>query len=482
VTICLGLDDASASVRDSTAWAIGRVAQFHLAAISEHLGTLEHPGLLNALVNKLTDCPRVANKVSWALYEIAANIKAVCEQQQAEALAQKGHVQIGDFQDRRMMTPIDTFFKMIAEALLNLARRPDASEHGCRSAALNALYMLVSEDNDEYVMDAIEVLLTETLQWLRLSLQQNPPTPEVLSVQESMCGCLYGLIVKLGVRVAPKATEVMATLVELLELQTLMAESRGVPVQQSSVAEEALLAMNGLVNALGKDFRPFTGQALRFLVAGLKNKQDGSFCKLCIECVGDLGGCVGAEIDSSVISTLFDLLKDPAVPIYLKPKAMAAIADLASDSAAFVPYRKAYLEFLDQAATAKINEGPMNSEEWINYMGELRDATLTAYPTIIYSFANDARELAEFKNRVNAILEFVDLVVNDSHSTNSNIVNALRLVEDLIQIYQCELVAYLLSSQTFKDIKERFGKSKDPQIASEINSFDQVIAKFRLPS
>lgn len=161
------LSDPSIAVRDSAAWSIGRVAKFHLEAILDTLDTPERPGLISELLSKLSSEPRVAANVCFALFEICSELEEYSSQYS-----------------------IEPFFAVLAEALVNVAKRPDANENQLRQAACHALYALVIQGGGQ--TNAMKILLETILEWLEGTIQQ-PLTDEITSIQGPMCGCVSTL-------------------------------------------------------------------------------------------------------------------------------------------------------------------------------------------------------------------------------------------------------------------------------------------------
>jgi importin subunit beta-1 len=57
------LKDPSITIKDTTAWTISKICQFHPEGIGQHL-----PVLVKALVESLGDDPRVSSHVCWVLF------------------------------------------------------------------------------------------------------------------------------------------------------------------------------------------------------------------------------------------------------------------------------------------------------------------------------------------------------------------------------------------------------------------------------
>ncbi|XP_665416.1 ENSANGP00000013260 [Cryptosporidium hominis TU502] len=119
---------------------------------------------------------------------------------------------------------------------------------------------------------------------------------------------------------------------------------------------------------------------------------------------------------------------------------------------------------------------PMNwviIEDWIEYLGELREAVLQGYTGIVYGM-KDAKRLEILGPYVPSIIQFIDNIVNDysgEFPNDSNLKNATALVGDLITAFNGQLIQYLLSKDK-RSILENIctvgETSRDPDIISNI--------------
>eukprot|EP01054_Gregarina_sp_Poly1_P003915 Gregarina_sp_Poly_1__3914@NODE_2171_length_2560_cov_409_677898_g1400_i0_p1_GENE_NODE_2171_length_2560_cov_409_677898_g1400_i0NODE_2171_length_2560_cov_409_677898_g1400_i0_p1_ORF_typecomplete_len783_score121_00HEAT_EZ/PF13513_6/2_3e03HEAT_EZ/PF13513_6/3_8e02HEAT_EZ/PF13513_6/1_5e07HEAT_EZ/PF13513_6/24HEAT_EZ/PF13513_6/1_8e04HEAT_EZ/PF13513_6/3HEAT_EZ/PF13513_6/1_7e02Vac14_Fab1_bd/PF12755_7/1_9e02Vac14_Fab1_bd/PF12755_7/62Vac14_Fab1_bd/PF12755_7/1_4e03Vac14_Fab1_bd/PF12755_7/85Vac14_Fab1_bd/PF1275 len=341
--LCKGLNDESLAVRDTTAWTIARVAKFHLPAILDYLGTgPETPGLISLLVSKLMDDPRVASNVCFALYEIVDGIN----------------------RPHSLQSRIDPFFTMIAEACVAVAKRSDANENNLRQNAYHVLYILVKEVGvGEVQAQAMKILLSQLMDWMEETLLQPFGEP-IAAIQGPMCGCLNALIDRLGKGVLPAADRLYAILQKTIAIQWPIVESGGT---WHPSAEEALLAINTLITAIQQSFSRYMSAFDRIVLVGLRSRDDSELCSIAINIVGNLASCLGEDIGpytSKLVDELIRTLKLATAPIILKPKAMSALADIATFAPkVFQQYLKEFLLFLGQAATTKINEGPLVSNQ-----------------------------------------------------------------------------------------------------------------------
>eukprot|EP01055_Gregarina_sp_Pseudo9_P003622 Gregarina_sp_Pseudo_9__3621@NODE_377_length_3007_cov_24_904987_g356_i0_p1_GENE_NODE_377_length_3007_cov_24_904987_g356_i0NODE_377_length_3007_cov_24_904987_g356_i0_p1_ORF_typecomplete_len892_score275_78HEAT_EZ/PF13513_6/1_4e02HEAT_EZ/PF13513_6/1_1e03HEAT_EZ/PF13513_6/3_8e07HEAT_EZ/PF13513_6/3_9e02HEAT_EZ/PF13513_6/3_5HEAT_EZ/PF13513_6/1_1e02CLASP_N/PF12348_8/6_5e03CLASP_N/PF12348_8/0_017CLASP_N/PF12348_8/6_8CLASP_N/PF12348_8/4e02CLASP_N/PF12348_8/6e02CLASP_N/PF12348_8/0_0049CLASP_N/PF12348_8/9_8 len=463
--LCKGLHDESRPVRDTTAWTIARVAKFHLPTIVDYLGTPETSGLISLLVRKLADDPRVASNVCFALYEIVEGMG-------------KPNAQ----------SPIDPFFTMIAEACVAVAKRSDAGENNLRQNAYHVLYILVKEVGvGEVQTQAMKILLSQLMDWMEETLLQ-PFGEQIAAIQGPMCGCLNALINRLGKGVLPAADRLYAILQKTISVQWPIVETGGT---WNPAAEEALLAINTLIMAIQQSFSRYMNVFDNILLVGLRSREDSELCSIAINIVGNLVSSLGDEIAPYIprlVEELIKTLKLSSAPISLKPKAMSALADMATYvPKLFSPYLKEFLLFLGQAATTKINEGPLDSEDWVAYIYDLRDSTMIAYSSCIYCvrdlgatavYQDSSTPQTLLEAEVKKILDLIYLVMGDTISSKSNIKNALMLTQDLVQHFKSGLVAHIRGLPLYALMRERCSQANDQEIECQSMALDEMMAKY----
>eukprot|EP01057_Protomagalhaensia_wolfi_P002080 Protomagalhaensia_wolfi_Nauph_80__2079@NODE_232_length_3101_cov_63_265186_g173_i0_p2_GENE_NODE_232_length_3101_cov_63_265186_g173_i0NODE_232_length_3101_cov_63_265186_g173_i0_p2_ORF_typecomplete_len227_score25_33Proteasom_PSMB/PF10508_9/0_073Proteasom_PSMB/PF10508_9/9_1e02CLASP_N/PF12348_8/1_6e03CLASP_N/PF12348_8/58CLASP_N/PF12348_8/6_7_NODE_232_length_3101_cov_63_265186_g173_i016852365 len=221
----------------------------------------------------------------------------------------------------------------------------------------------------------------------------------------------------------------------------------------------------------------------------LRERDDSELCSIAINIVGNLAASVGESLNLYVpkqVEELFITLKMTTTPIALKPKAINALADIATYlPVAFRPYLGELLNFLGQASVTKINEGPVESEDWVNYIYELRDATLVAYSSCIYCVRDiESPNLTQgpsahmlLAHEVIKILEFIYLVMGDPISSKSNIKNALMLTQDLVQHFKSNFVSHLQTLPLYTLLRDRCTQSNDQEIQCMSVELDEMITK-----
>lgn len=159
--------DPSVQVKDTAAWSIGRICEFHTSAIAPaHWQAMmrapDSPEGEGVLLSGLKDDPRVASNVCWALHNLADQLEETRSQH---------------------TNPLSPLFVVIARALLATSERPDANENNLRCSAYEALNTTLTnaaEDTKEQVVQLLPVILKRLEDTFLLQIVSNvnaAPTP-----------------------------------------------------------------------------------------------------------------------------------------------------------------------------------------------------------------------------------------------------------------------------------------------------------------
>ena len=221
--------DSSLSVKDTAAWTIGRVCEFHTASIQPHhwqaMMAAGGPGQQEGvLLVGLKDDPRVANNICYALHNLAEQLEA---------------------QRNAATNPLSALFVTLARALLEASERPDAGRSGnLRSSAYEALNMVITnaaEDTKPHIEQLLPVILERLKKTFELQIVSADDREAQVELQGLLCGTLQVITQKLGDAAKPFADHMMQ-----LFLQVFAAKS-------STVHEEALMAVGRVADGAPRD-------------------------------------------------------------------------------------------------------------------------------------------------------------------------------------------------------------------------------------
>lgn len=219
------LSDSHVMVRDTSAYAIGRICDLHIRSIPAE--TL--PLLINGLMSKLlTESTRVSAQACSALHNLANAFAG------DDAAAQLG------------TNALSQYIPALLETLLKTADREDADDHNLRVSAIEALSVLVQYSAPD-VQPVLLQLLPVVVQRLYNAFSIQALTQEDRDRKEGLQGLWCALIQVLCQKMtkeelAPHADAVMSNLLQVLQSKNATAHS------------EAFSAISAVADKMGADF------------------------------------------------------------------------------------------------------------------------------------------------------------------------------------------------------------------------------------
>eukprot|EP00933_Yihiella_yeosuensis_P040602 TRINITY_DN34928_c0_g1_i1.p1 TRINITY_DN34928_c0_g1~~TRINITY_DN34928_c0_g1_i1.p1 ORF type:complete len:861 (+),score=189.92 TRINITY_DN34928_c0_g1_i1:119-2701(+) len=449
--LVLALRDNSVAVRDTVAWTLGRIAQFHPAIVPVQQ-------LTPILAERLRDVPRVSANICWVVQVLAE--------------AQPGGISSGG--QFPASTALSDFFTLIAQALLEVVVRQDADERQLRMAGYNALSVLVSRSGND-CLGHMQALVQEMLNHLSSSFKNVDRECEL---QGFICGVLTALVQRLREQVQPAADRIME---EALKVISAYQQVRG---GAQVLQEEALLLVAALANAVGANFERFMPHFAPHLRVGLQNYDDVQVCLMSTGVVGDLCRALEGKIIiycDTILEILYTNLQNPAVDRKIKAAIMTCFGDIAlAITGEFEKYLTPVVKMLMEASATRISDGPANNEEWIEYLNSLREGVLEAYTGIIHGL-RDAGKLHLFKEHVNAVLHFVKDITEDSTVSESVMKATIGVVGDLVFVFQQELTAHLGQAPFLHQLVAYASRSTDPLVQQNAAWLRSLLQKFGPP-
>jgi len=257
------MEDPSLHVRDSTAYALGRITE----TCSEAIDPAQHlDPLVNSLFHGLMSNPKMAASCCWALMNLA-------ERFAGDAGAQ--------------VNPLTPHFNQSVTNLLNVTSKLDG-EAAVRTAAYEVLNTFVQNAANES-LGAIASLSGVIIQRLQETL---PLQSQVVSVEDkitledmqtSLCTVLQAIVQRLDKEIAPEGDRIMQVLLQMLS--TVGAKS--------SVPEAAFAAISALSSAMEEEFVKYMDAFAPFLYNALGNQEEPSLCSMAIGLVSDITRSMG---------------------------------------------------------------------------------------------------------------------------------------------------------------------------------------------
>ena len=463
--LCLAYikDDPEDIVKNSSAWTITKVCE------AEHaFKTIQGPQFVARIQRILevmhTAEPQTSAYLAVALRHTADNVLAMCEDAD-------GATGLHEF-------PLAPVFQVMVECLYATADRKDADENGLRHECYEAMNRVlecanVEKMDPQWQQTCLQIVNQYIIPNLlprfgeRLNAELGKP---VVNADDNnartewvgyFCGAIQMSICALSDKsmlITPDANQqTVADKFMILFLQVFQ-------FQNTTVAAEALLAVNQILNKLGVDFARYMDAFVPVLVGCLGAVQDVQLCRNAITTVSDLACLMKENVlqySDGIVQALLSIFANPAVDAdiqqvhdFIKPEVCSAIGDLAREiGKGMEKYLAVFLEAL-QAATANTNtlrqelaarESP--DDDSLDYLNAMIAGVLDGYTGILYGLkdaeANDAAGAVDAFAQPNALqngsLLMVNLVAESTVKqlvTDDAINKAIGVVGDIAQNFK----------------------------------------------
>lgn len=402
---CLGYikDDPNDLVKNSSAWTITKICESEHAF--ETIADARFPERVQRILEVMhTAEPATSAHLAISVRHIADNVLRMVEDGQSA----------GTY-------PLAPMFSGIVECLYATADRPDATESNLRHECYEAMAKVLESANPEKAPDAAQPAVAQVVtQYIipvllprfgeRLNAELGKP---VVNADDNnartewvgyFCGaiqmCISALQDKAMLTTPDANQQTVADKFMILFLQVFQ-------FQNTTVAAEALLAVNQIVNKLDKDFERYLAAFVPVLVGCLGAVQDVPLCRCAIATVSDMALKLQDKVlphSDAIVQALLAVWANPAVDAdinqvhdYIKPEVCSAIGDLAREiGKGMEKYLAIFLQALQQAGmlSAKMRQefaGQDPDEDRVEYLNALIAGALEGYTGILYGL-KDAEE------------------------------------------------------------------------------------------
>jgi len=257
------MDDKVIHVKDSTAYALGRITE----ACSEAIDPIAHlPKLIASLFEGLISSPKMAGSCCWALMNLAERFSG----------------EIGC--QENALTP--HFNESIAR-LLQVTERTDA-DNQLRTAAyevLNTFVQNAANDSLPAVASLSDVIIKRLEDTIPLQSQVVSVEDKITleEMQTSLCSVLLAIIQRLEKEITPQANRIMTVLLQILNTAG----------PKSSVPDAVFATVSSLASALEEAFAQYMEAFSPFLYNALGNQEEPALCSMAIGLVSDITRSMG---------------------------------------------------------------------------------------------------------------------------------------------------------------------------------------------
>lgn len=259
------MEDSSLQVKDSTAYALGRVTE----ACSESIDPeTQLPALIKALFQGLLSSAKMAPSCCWALMNLAERFG-------------------GDVDTQTNL--LTAHFNDAVTSLLDVTARQE-TETSVRTAAYEVLNVFVQNS----AMESLNAVASLTDIIFKRLEETVPMQSQVVSVddkitleemQNSLCSVIQGIVTRLDKEIGSQGDRLMQTLLAILN-------SVGA---KSSVPEAIFATISALANAMEEDFLKYMDAFAPFLYNALGNQEEPALCSMAIGLVSDITRSLGEQ-------------------------------------------------------------------------------------------------------------------------------------------------------------------------------------------
>lgn len=374
------MDDQVIHVKDSAAYALGRICEGAPNAVDEeqHL-----PSLIGALFNGLSSHTKMAASCCWALMNLADRFAG---------------------EPGCQTNPLSPHFQQSIQHILQVTERGDA-DNQLRTAAYEVLNSFVSNaanDNLGLVATLSNVILERLEKSVQLQSQvvsvEDKLTLE--EMQTSLASVIMAIVQRLEADVKPQADRIMQILLTLLS---------SLP-PKSSVPDVVFAAIGSIATALEEDFIKYMDAFSKFLYNALGNQEEPGLCSMAIGLVSDITRALGDKVQPYCDAFMNYLLNNlrvslpsmsckdhtdkftqsPQLGNQFKPAILQCFGDIAhAILGAFETYLAVVAQVLQQASSVSMaTEG---NYEMMDYITSLREGIMDAWDGIIVAMKTSGK-------------------------------------------------------------------------------------------
>ncbi|KAL3122426.1 hypothetical protein niasHT_001461 [Heterodera trifolii] len=450
------LSDSHPAVKDTAAWAIGRVCDTCEALVTREqtLSTL-----LPALFTALQDQPRVATNVCWAISSLVKAAYQVAVDSGVASVDEKGTPQT---------FILSTVYPNMVQELIKTSDRTDSNANNLRISAYEALMELIKNspaDCYPVVQQTTMVILgkLESLLSIEDALVSSNERSQLRDLQSQLCATLQSVLHKIKAEDAPLISDaIMAGLLRIM--------SRCTGKENGAVIEEALMAITALVEVLKSEFQKYIIEFKPFLLTSLDNHEDPQVCIAAIGVISDL--CRAFEqhiayVMDEIMEKLLGILQDPKVKRTVKSQVLNAFGDVAlALNAQYSRYLASNMKWLSDAIAAAQITNPDDYDQ-VEYVENLRESCCYAFSGIVQAMNGTEEGKQQIQHSIQPMLQLIVLIANSQPSAPESLcASACALAGDLLHAFGVQFLPVVdaadfgISALITKCKKSRQNKAK----------------------
>ncbi|GAB1217861.1 hypothetical protein ATERTT37_007104 [Aspergillus terreus] len=399
------MEDSSIQVRDSAAYALGRVCDF----CSETLDPDVHlQPLISCLFNGLASTPKIASSCCWALMNVADRFA-------------------GDI--GAQTNPLSKHFEDSVKSLLALTERQDA-DNQLRTAGYEVLNSFVTNAaNDSLPMVAtLSDVIIKRLEHTIPMQQQVVSVEDRITLEEmqtSLTSVLLAIVQRLETDVKPQADRIMYVMLEVLNT---------VP-PKSSVPDVVFATIGAIANALEEEFDKYMASFTPFLYNALGNQEEPGLCSMAIGLVSDIARALNEKVQPYCDTFMNYLLTNlRSSTNQLKPAILETFGDIAQAiGTQFDTYLPVVAQVLQQASIVTASADV--TVEMIDYIVSLREGIMDAWGGILLTYKGKP-QVTQLQPYVESIFQLLHLISQDlARSSEGLMRSSMGVLGDLAEAF-----------------------------------------------
>ncbi|TKA63899.1 hypothetical protein B0A55_10942 [Friedmanniomyces simplex] len=401
------MNDSSVHVKDSAAYALGRVCE----AVPDAIDPTTHlQSLISALFTGLSSHPRMASSCCWALMNLADRFAGEpgCT---TNALSQH--------------------FQASVQHLLQVTE--STQDNQLRTAAYEVLNAFVTNAANDSVpmLASLSDVVIERLHKTIPMQQQVVSVEDRLTLQEiqtSLTSVIIAIIQRLEKEIMPRADSIMQLLLSLLQ-------SLG---PKSSVPDTVFAAIGALANAMEGDFEKYMQSFSPFLLNALNNQDEPQLCAIAIGLVSDITRALESKVQrfcDSFMNSLLNNLRSTSLGNQFKPAILQCFGDIAQAiGGQFETYLSVVGQVLQQAAGISSQGESGGSFEMLDYIVSLREGIVDAWSGIINALraGNNTNLLQPY---IESIFQLLQTVYQDANRTEALLRSSMGVIGDISEAF-----------------------------------------------
>ncbi|TPX51644.1 hypothetical protein SeMB42_g00078 [Synchytrium endobioticum] len=439
------MKDPIVQVKDSTAWALGRICELQPDAIRQETHLFD---LVAAITSGLTDSLRVSKNCCWCLMNLS-------EQMDEDPIPET--------------YPLSPFFVGVVTTLMDVADK--SAELELRASAYEAISSMVShcaKDCFAPVSKLTTAVLDKLDQTVQMQSQLVGPDDKMQhhELQANLCCLLTSIVRRLGCDIRPVSDRIMALLLTIMDRSS----------KSSTVREDAFLTVGAVTAAVEGDFIRYMDAFKTYLWAALQNHEEYQMCSIAVGLVGDVCRALGEQVFpycDTTMSLLLQNLQSRTLHRDVKPAIFGCFGDIAL---AVGPKCEAYLPIvmmvLQQASQTRIES---DSYDMIDYANQLREGILEAYVGITQGLKASRIDL--LSPSVQHIFGFLQICAQDEERTEALTRCVIGLLGDLADAFPAGSLKPLLQAEWVEQLLKSVKQSRASAATKEVAKWAREIVK-----